>query len=183
MIGPRRVFQDPSFARRNCIAVNGGFFGTSPYVEGKKGDPSGDTTDCHGKVYKDPTWPPKPKKDEPPIKYIQVITNHGSIYGRLPSTPGEANPGHVDRTGACLDSHGKLLAVIVAHGVTFGGLDDCLKKNCPDGTTTHVLLDGGGSTQMIQSGNPTHPMHGFGVQPRPVLDWIVICEPPRVMHE
>ncbi len=148
----------------NCIAVNGGFFGPKPvpgddYVLGNPSWPSGDVIDCKGNKYDDS----QPNK---PIEHMPVITGAGRITGRPPSKPGGASKGQVTRTGACTDDRGNLISMVVIPGVDFDQFEKCMKQICPKKSKI-VLLDGGGSSQIV-----TNPNHNSG---RPIHNWIVIC--------
>jgi len=157
MLERERVFRDLGVSpKSDCIAMNGGFFGTEPYVPGKKAQPVGDVTDCKGKRY--PGRNPDPKKG---IKPIPVLTDNGSVVGRSPATPGGAGRHRTPRTGACVDSTGHLVALIAVGGagITPHGLAECMRRRCPRGSR-HVLPDGGGSTQVIRNGNPPRPYPG-----------------------
>jgi RHS repeat-associated protein len=159
--GAIRLFGKPG---ENCVAVNAGFFGSPPYKEGKHADPIGDVVDCAGRRYTDPRLA---KGEKYPFIRLPVRVPRGRLEGRAPSTPGGANPGKVTRTGACTDKNGNLISIVVIPGVGFKGFEDCMKRICPKGSTI-VLLDGGGSSQIVTDRN-----HKGG---RPVHNWIVICD-------
>ncbi|KAA0228141.1 hypothetical protein FCG40_02550 [Fimbriimonadia bacterium ATM] len=159
-----RLFRRP---RENCIAVNAGFFGPGgPYHPGENRWPVGHVTDCHGKVYPDPKLQ-KGGSYSFPLLPVILTGQGGRTYGRPPSEPGGAGAGAVTRTGACTDKNGNLVAIVVIPRVDFETFESCMKKICPKGSTI-VLLDGGGSSQIV-----TSPTHDSG---RPVHNWIVICE-------
>jgi RHS repeat-associated protein len=152
----------------DCIAINGGFFGTSPYDDGKPSQPIEDVQDWCGRKYKGADANVKGVPD------LIVQTPGGYIYGRPTNKPGGANPGKVPRTGACTDSKGNLLFLMVVPNVDFKGLGECMSKRCKSPNKI-VMLDGGGSTQIYETDKNGKPVRIYG-GPRNIHNWIVICE-------
>jgi len=121
-----------------------------------------------------------------PVKPVPVrVPGAGGTATDLPTTG--MNPGAgLPRTGGCVDGSGRLVAVIAWPKPPrskpiwdANAFIECMKKNCPQGSSP-VLLDGGSSTQVISwpaNGTPSYVILGQGgTAPKDVLTWIVICK-------
>jgi RHS repeat-associated protein len=146
----------------NCVAVNAGFFGTEPYDEGKQAQPIEDVVDCFGRKYPGRSL----DQEKIPRLPVRIPRGGGLTHGRSPSRPGSVARGPTNRTGACTDHRGNLLSLVTIPNVSLGTFSRCMSQICPKGSVI-VLLDGGGSTQVV-----TSPSHRTG---RAVHNWIVIC--------
>ena len=153
---------------RHCVLVNGGYF------QGNK--PMGPVTSCTGTHSGGVGNPPQP---------IPITTGHGSITGSgrpVGTVPSGGSPG-TGRTGACVNSNGRLVGVIVTQHGSAQSFLNCGAANCPPGSS-FVWLDGSGSSQIWgrSPGGRVGPILG-GWQTghgkpdwRPVNNWILVCD-------
>jgi len=159
----------------NCICINGGFFGgggpigpvTTPYPCSKKD--GSNTIPGVATPGKNPVLIP-----------VKCPGNGGSVCGRPIHDPAFEPAKRKPRTAACVDQNGVinfLIAIPKPPGATAEQLEKCMRSmGCLGPVFKPVLLDGGGSTQVVtSSGQVLIPSTDEGGN-RDVHNWIIVCE-------
>jgi RHS repeat-associated protein len=171
---------------KNCTCVNGGFFNPA----------TGDTVSpvvtpgrCKDGISIDPIGLPPftfipPESGVPPRPWIPITCpgGGGSVCGRPLDDPSFGPTVPDARTAACVSRSGEIQFIIAVPnppGATAAGLSECLASQGCAAPSRMVLLDGGGSTQVISTGPGKKPPTVISDDPggmRPVHNWIIVCD-------
>ena len=159
-------------AGKDCIAVNGTFYGDTFPVGDDLAQPTDPIVDCEGNV----VWRGKPvdtfkPPEKPPHGTVPVIVGHGHLHGRVLPPKDNLGERNMNRTGACVTKEGRLLfLMVVTSPVDWPTWRQCANFLCK-APNRIAYLDAGGSTQIYRK--PPGKLEGG---PRRVHNWIVICD-------